>query len=125
MTDAGTVAVIQAHAELFDIPGQAVIATTTDGRIVYWSKAASTLYGWSEQEALGRDILEVTPTAMTRADATDIMENLRNGRTWTGEFNVQRRDGQEFLAYVRDLPVHSNGSLVGIVGISRPARPKT
>ena len=124
MTDAGTIAVIRSHAALFDIPEQAVIATTTDGHIVYWSKAATALYGWSEQDAMGRDVLDVTPAELTRAEAATIMENLRKGLTWSGLFNVQRRDGKEFLAYVRDVPVHHDGALVGIVGISKPAPAK-
>jgi PAS domain S-box-containing protein len=121
MTD--EISAIRAHAELFDIPGQAVIATTLDGTIVYWGSAAARLYGWSEQEAVGQNVVEVTPAAMSREEAGAILSELRAGRSWSGEFDVRKRDGQEFRAYVRDVPVRAaNGQVVGIVGVSRPAR---
>lgn len=119
---AGAAEAVRAHAQLFDIPAQAVIATTIDGRIVYWSNAAARLYGWAEREVLGRDILDVTPTVMTREVAAQIMDELRAGRVWNGHFKVRGRDGLEFRASVRDVPVRDGtGNLVGIVGVSSRA----
>lgn len=113
---------LRAHAKLFDIPGQAVIATTTEGIIVYWSAAAELLYGWPAEDAIGRNIVDVTPTDVSREDATAIMATLQKGRTWAGEFNVRTRSGSEFRAYVQDVPVRDpHGTLVGIVGVSSPA----
>jgi PAS domain S-box-containing protein len=115
---------IRAHAAVFDIRGQSVIGTTVDGNIVYWNNDAAELYGWPEAEALGRDITEVTPAEQTREEAVGIMTQLSQGRIWTGSFMVRRRDGREFLAHVRDVPVRDvkTGELIGIVGVSSPAR---
>lgn len=110
---------IISHAKLFDTELQAVIGTTLEGAIVYWNAAAERLYGWSEAEVLGRDVLDVTPSQMTRDAAEELMDRLRSGRSWSGRFVVRARDGVEFTASVRDVPVHdSQGTLVGIVGIS-------
>ena len=111
---------LRAHALLFDTRRQAVMATTPEGRIAYWNDAAESLYGWSEAEVLGRDIVEVTPAVLVRGDATDIMSALREGKRWSGEFLVKRRDGEEFRAYVQDFPVRdAAGELIGIIGLSR------
>ena len=128
-TDAHTAA-IRAHAEVLDIPGQAVIGTTLDGRIVYWNRGATKLYGWSAAEALGRDVLEITPADLTRDQAGNILRELKEGRTWSGEFRVRARNGKEFTAHVRDTPVRdAAGELVGIVGVSvcvdEPKRSRT
>jgi PAS domain S-box-containing protein len=113
---------IVSRARLFDTPRQAVIATTASGTIIYWSRTAERLYGWAAAEAIGRDVLDVTPTAMSRDTAAALMNHLRTGRSWTGRFTVQRRDGSEFSAYVQDLPVlDDQGTLVGIVGVSSPS----
>ena len=113
---------IRTHAALFDIPTQAVVATTLDGRIVYWSDTAARMYGWSSEEVLGRDILEVTPSETTREQAAEIMSRLREGQIWSGEFHVRTRAGEGFCAHVRDVPVRDDrGELIGIVGISHGA----
>jgi PAS domain S-box-containing protein len=107
------------HAATFDIPGQAVIATDADGRILLWNRAAEDLYGWRAEEVLGRSILEVTPTNLSREEATDIMRRLADGFTWSGNFHVQHRDGSTFHVRVMDMPVRGDaGELVGIIGIS-------
>ena len=33
--------------------------TTADGRIVLWNRPAEELYGWSEQDVLGRSTMDV------------------------------------------------------------------
>ena len=113
---------IRQMAEPLDIAGQSVIATSEDGTIVYWSRGATELYGWEASEAVGRNIVDITPTAQTRQQAVEIMSLLAAGETWNGSFPVKRRNGSEFLAHVRDVPVFDrSGTLIGIVGISKPA----
>src|SRR5688500_13208958 len=110
---------IRAEAELFDIPGQAVIGTMPDGKIDYWNDSATHLYGWSRSEVLGREVVTVTPADMSREAAAAIMRELAAGRTWTGDFRVRHRNGEELYAHVRDVPVRDDsGALIGIVGIS-------
>jgi PAS domain S-box-containing protein len=107
------------QARLLDTVEQAVIATDNDGTITYWNRHAEKLYGWSAADAVGRNILEVTPAETSSAQAAEIMSRLTSGETWTGEFDVRRRDGSAFPALVTDTPIHDEaGRLVGIVGIS-------
>jgi len=107
------------QAHLLDTVDQAVIATDTEGKITYWNRHAEKLYGWSAAEAVGRNILEVTPAATSSAQAADIMSRLTSGETWTGEFDVRRRDGSVFPAQVSDTPIQDEGgNLVGVVGVS-------
>jgi PAS domain-containing protein len=53
------------EAGLLDGIGDAVIATDPDGRVIL-NRAAQELYGWRPEEVLGRNILDVTPTANRR-----------------------------------------------------------
>jgi two-component system cell cycle sensor histidine kinase/response regulator CckA len=107
------------HATLLDAVGQAVIASDLAGTITYWNHAAEALYGWRAEEALGRNVMDVTPAEQTREQAEGIMASLRAGRSWSGEFVVRRRDGTPFRAYVTDTPVlDAAGRLTGIVGVS-------
>lgn len=108
------------QANLLDSVGDAVMATDDQGNITYWNSSAETLYGWSKDEVLGRPITEVTPTEATKEQAEEIFAELMQGRSWAGEFNVRRKDGSSFPAYIRDDPImDDDGRLVGVIGISR------
>lgn len=107
------------RARELELPGRAVIATDAQGTVVYWGEGAVRLYGWSEAEALGRHIVDVTPTDQSRPDATLVMEELARGKSWSGEFLVRAKDGSHFTVEVTDIPVRArSGELVGIIGSS-------
>ncbi|MCW2680273.1 MAG: hypothetical protein JWM62_1674 [Frankiales bacterium] len=107
------------EARLLEAVGQAVIATDADGIVLHWNRAAQELYGWSAQEAVGRPIVELTPSSASRAQATQIMEALHSGLSWTGDFPVRRRDGSEFIALVTNRPLlDDEGRVCGVIGVS-------
>jgi PAS domain S-box-containing protein len=107
------------QARLLNAVGQAVIATDINGNITYWNRAAEQLYGWPEAEVLGRNIVDVTPAEYSREQAMDVMNRLRAGETWSGEFWARRRDNTLFPAIVTDAPiVDDKGERIGIIGVS-------
>jgi PAS domain-containing protein len=57
------------EARLVDAVQQAVIATDLDGRVLV-CLYTSRLFGWTEQEALGRSIVELTPHSSSARRAT-------------------------------------------------------
>ncbi|WP_447983983.1 response regulator [Nitrospira sp. Nam74] len=102
---------------------QAVIATEPDGTIIYWNRTAEALYGWTAQEALGHNILQVTPTKQSLDEGRKIMDQLCRGGSWSGQFAVQKKDGTEFVAVVNDHPLYDQeGRLIAIVGVSSKDR---
>jgi len=106
------------HARLLDAVGQAVIAADPQGKVIYWNRAAQELYGWSAEEAIGRPIMEVTPSEDLMEQAEEIMNELMAGRSWTGELVVRRKDGTTFPALVTDTPAHDEeGNLVATIGV--------
>jgi PAS domain S-box-containing protein len=110
---------VKFQADLLNNVGQAVIATDLPGDIIYWNQAAENIYGWSSAEAMGHNILKLTPAQQTQDQAKELMEELSKGKSWSGEFWVQRKDGSSFPAYVTDTPIFDdNGKLAGIIGIS-------
>jgi PAS domain S-box-containing protein len=113
------VAAIRKVAEEAD-QRRAVIATDSAGRVVFWNAEAERLYGWASAEAMGRDIIELTPTNMSKNEGDEIMERLRSGRSWSGAFMVRNRAGHPMVVHVEDIPVMQDGDVVGVVGVSRP-----
>jgi len=110
---------IKFQADLINNVGQAVIATDLLGKVTYWNNAAEKIYGWSSSEAIGQNIVDLTPARQSNEQAIDILKKLSSGKTWAGEFYVRRKDGSSFPALVTDTPIlDSNGELTGIIGIS-------
>lgn len=99
---------------------RAVIGTDLSGTIVYWNETAEKIYGWSADEAIGRDVVEVTPTMMSRNEADTIMNALQSGGRWQGAFIVRNRSGHPMIVDVEDIAIVHQGEVIGIVGISRP-----
>jgi PAS domain S-box-containing protein len=107
------------QARLLDQVQAAVIATDLEGTVIHWSAHAERLYGFSREETLGRNISELTVGPTEAGLANEIMERLRSGERWEGEFTVRRKDGSTFPAYVIDSVIHdSRGREIGIVGVS-------
>ncbi|NHB68829.1 PAS domain S-box protein [Perlabentimonas gracilis] len=110
---------IKFQADLINNVGQAVIATDLLGNVIYWNNAAENIYGWSATEAIGENIINLTPALQSNEQALEIMEQLNAGKSWAGEFYVKRKDGKSFPAFVTDTPIlDTNGKLTGIIGIS-------
>jgi len=107
------------HDRMLNEVGQAVIATDPEGNITFWNRAAERVYGWSEEEALGRDVLDLTVPEEAQVEAHDIMTTLSRGNSWSGEFEAQRKDGSTFPVLVTDTPVfNDDGKLAGVIGVT-------
>ncbi|MBV9872789.1 MAG: PAS domain S-box protein, partial [Frankiaceae bacterium] len=107
------------QAALLAAVGQAVVATDPMGTVLYWNRAAEELYGWTADEAVGRSVLELTPSTQTAESAAEIMQLLAAGQSWTGDFLVKDKAGREFPVLVSDTPVMgTDGALRAIIGVS-------
>ena len=74
----------QQYFHFLEALGQAVIATDVTGTITSWSRAAEALYGWTRDEVIGRNVLEVTPMELSRAQGAEIMQALARGELLVG-----------------------------------------
>ena len=50
------------HAELLDLANDAIVISDSEGKISYWNRGAERMYGWSREEATGRDVHELLQT---------------------------------------------------------------
>ena len=107
------------QADLLDKVGQAVIARDIEGEIVYWNRAATEIYGWSREEAVGQDIKKVIPNSRTEEEQEEVIQELKKGNPRSAEFMVKGKNGDEFPALVMDSPFKDEqGILKWVVSIS-------
>ncbi len=78
---------------LLNAVGQTIIATNTEGTIVYWNSAAEKLYGVPKSEALGSTIEKFTGEKPNQKEKQKFLDHLKSGKSWVKETIVNRRDG--------------------------------
>lgn len=109
---------IRLHAAMLAAVGEAVVANDRDGAIIYWNRAAETLFGWRAEEVLGRHILDVGPAAELRERAAELLETNWRGETWSGEFRARRKDGEGFPVLLNVVPLFGDdGRVVASLGV--------
>jgi PAS domain S-box-containing protein len=83
---------LQDQAELIDLSHDAITVRTTDGKVLFWSKGAEEMYGWSSDEVMGRvsdDFLQ-TNFLTSRVAIQNAFD--RDGR-WKGPLLQTCKDG--------------------------------
>lgn len=106
-------------AALLNTIGQAVVTTDLDGIINFWNRTAEEMYGWTAAEVIGKNVVDIIPAQQTKEQAVEIMKELSQGHSWTGEFIAQRKDGRIFPIFATDSPIYDeHHKLAGIIAVS-------
>ena len=104
---------------VIDALHRAVVVTGSGGEILLWNRAAEELYGWSEEMVLGQSILDVLVPSTDRDLASGIFAIVAAGKSWRGDFTIERRDGKAIRIHSVNQPiVDEAGKLVAVVGVS-------
>jgi two-component system cell cycle sensor histidine kinase/response regulator CckA len=96
----------------------AIIICTPDFIINRWNKAAALQFGWNEEEAIGRSLLDLIPEEK-RQEFGELRARLESGEVITN-FETQRRRSDGLLRDVRMSQCalrDKGGKLTGFVGI--------
>ena len=110
---------LRLQAWMLNAVGDAVIATDTDEKIIYWNAAATKIYGWKPEEILGHAFMEVATPEIPKEEAQEIAARFVKGESWAGEYVVRHRDGHLFPIYTHDAPVFDDdGKLIAIIRAS-------
>ena len=106
------------QADLLAAVGQAVAVTDPAGHLVYWNAAAEAIYGWTAEEVLGGNALELTVDRSAQGSLPDFGAIL-GGRSWSGEWTARRRDGSSFPSFVTITPHRDDaGQVAAVIGVS-------
>ncbi|CAK8531557.1 unnamed protein product [Lathyrus sativus] len=93
-------------------------------RVIYWNPSAENLYGYTAEEVLGQDGIEVLVDSSEFELANDVFNRVKMGESWTGQFPVKNKTGDRFVAVATNTPFYDDdGSLVGVICVSSDSRP--
>ena len=89
---------IREQADLLDKAQEAIGVRSLENHLIYWNKGAQSLYGWTAEEAIGRNPIEFLfkdkeePPVLIEAKRIV----LEKGE-WTGELHQLTKDGKEVI----------------------------
>lgn len=87
---------IERQRELLNISFEPVIVRDNFDRVTFWNKGAERLYGWTQEEALGRDVYELLKTEFP-CPREVLKQQLQQQSRWSGELVHTRKDGTKVV----------------------------
>ena len=110
--------VLREQAQLLDLVLDAIVLRDMQGAIIFWNQGSEKLYGWTRDEALGKQANTLLRTQSPQPLEAIEAEALRAGH-WEGELVHTRRDGTPVVVASRwAVWQHDHGAPLAIVEIS-------
>jgi PAS domain S-box-containing protein len=107
------------RARLLDTVDAAVIALDADGLVTSWNRGAELLYGWAQDEVIGREAGALLRPELTPREADAVLARIQHRGHYEGEVTLQSKTGRRFPAYVRNAVLEGPlGELQGFVGVA-------
>ena len=95
---------LRRQADLLDQSHDAILMWKLGGTITYWSRGAERLYGWSPEEAMGKNSHELFRTSAP-APMSEIEALIEQDGHWFGEIVHTTRDGRQVVVESRQMRV--------------------
>ncbi len=108
------------HAAIVEASEDAIASGTLDGIIVSWNTGAQHMYGYTEAEAMGREISILVPPELADEE-NEILKRLKaGGRIEQFETIRVANTGKRINVSLSISPIKdSTGAIVGVCGIAR------
>ncbi|MBD2775651.1 ATP-binding protein [Iningainema tapete] len=87
---------IREQAALLDIATDAIVVRDLENKILFWNKSAERIYGYSSEEALGKDAAELLYKD-TSAKLTEALHQVKHIGCWCGELTKVDKNGTEVI----------------------------
>lgn len=98
----------------------AVVASDMEFKATIWNMAAEAMYGWTPEEVLGRNALEITQTEFPEGDKEKMLKYITKTGGYRGEVMQVRKDGTRFPVKISSFVLRDQqGQVTGYVSINR------
>jgi PAS domain S-box-containing protein len=87
-------------SDLFDLVHESIFVRDLEGRILSWNAASEKLYGWSQDQALGRDAGDLLGTQADQS-SKEIEKILLAEGAWAGRLRRRTARGEERVVQAR------------------------
>ena len=84
------------QAELIDLTPDAIIVTNLNDAITLWNKGAEKMYGWTSDEAIGKDIHDLLESKFPHS-LKEVLEQIRREGKWSGELTQKDKNRDKLV----------------------------
>lgn len=110
----------KAHfAKLFELAPEAIVLRDTDNRVLKVNREFTDLFGFTAEEALGRNINELIVSDTSLEESEAVRHALKCGERVDAELIRRRKDGSRLIVSLVAAPVCVEGNTPEIYGIYR------
>ncbi len=110
---------IHEQAALLDITTDAILVRDLNNQIQFWNKGAEHLYGWTAEEALGKNANLLLYRLQTLSQLEGNQQSLDECGSWQGELYQVTKDGKEIIVASRWTQVcDENGQFNSILTVN-------
>jgi two-component system phosphate regulon sensor histidine kinase PhoR len=92
-----------------------VVITDIDGVIHYANPAVERITGYSRSEIVGRKV-GAWGGLMNAQFYTTLWRTIKKGKTYKGELQNHRKNGEQYMARLTISPIKKNGVVIGFIG---------
>ncbi|HUM69537.1 MAG TPA: PAS domain S-box protein [Chloroflexota bacterium] len=115
-----TVLNLEQQKALLDNMRDAVVITDLQFHILSWNAAAAAMYGWQEEEVLGKSVNDVISQYQVGVSYDEAAARLFNQGFYEGESVQTCRDGRQLYVWAKvTLLRNKAGEPVGVVALNR------
>ena len=97
-----------------------IYSTDEQLRLTSWNHVAEEVYGWKEEEVLGRNVVEVTGSKFDPEMRSRLTNALAETGSLTTEIEHMTRSGKSLIFESKTMPMrNTSGKVVGFVAVNR------
>lgn len=107
------------YATILNLANDAIIVMDLQGTIGFWNRGAERLYGWTSEEATGKNCHELLKTSFP-VPLREIHAAVRVQGEWRGELVHTNKDGRSIVVASRwTARTNATGAMIGTFEINR------
>ena len=106
-------AAFRTRAELLELASEAIIVRDLFGAIQFWNAGAERLYGWSSEEAIGKDMHGLLQTIFPTS-REEVAASLESRRSWQGNLLQKTKHGSEIVVACRKTMNHADNAILEV-----------
>jgi PAS domain S-box-containing protein len=96
------------QAALLDKAQDAIIVCKLDREIVFWSRGAERIYGWTSAEAVGNNIRRLFFGSANPPELLEAVKSMDTKGEWMGELHELTKSGRQVIVHCRSTMVRDD-----------------
>ena len=106
--------------QVLEHTGEAVIVKDLNAVVTYWNREATSLYGFSAQEAVGQPLRKLHAADLSDAEYARIEERIRAGSPTATSTERRKKSGEIVRVALKTTPLlDARGNLIGEITVAR------